>query len=444
MSVQQPNYYDILGLPSTATADQIKRRYRELARLYHPDVNPSAEAAKKILRVNQAYHILGDPDRRTVYDADRLLQQANERRARPEPAPAKQPGPQPGPRPAKGAPYGASRDTSRDASKEAPRVFYDGFGRSYTTNDASPRGSRPSPDRRNPAPQQQPTDMSVERLLTEAKLAFINRQFRQAQTLCQNAISINPREAVAHEILGDIFARQGDTERAQMSFAYAIQFNPKSHTAQVKLERLIRITAPQHNASNITYTQVRFAGDLPRPVPDAALGLLTILSGAVAVAAPTIVGLYPGNPYFDITGSFGLTSTFLFGSASTAVAVGILLALYGKMRPFAETLWKRSSDDTSSAFVPLSIILSLFALVWFYASFLVYLGIAVKRNRFSPSVLRIYAAAVGLMLLFAMIYHPAGSNGAAQQVFLFSGNLLFPSLLFGWVLGDSFRLRGRM
>src|SRR5690242_18901650 len=69
----QPNHYEALGLPTTATAEQIKRKYRELARRYHPDVNPSSEATQKIVSINQAYRILGDPERRAAYDAERAL-----------------------------------------------------------------------------------------------------------------------------------------------------------------------------------------------------------------------------------------------------------------------------------------------------------------------------------------------------------------------------------
>src|SRR5260221_7971831 len=86
----QPNHYEALGLPPTATAEQIKRKYRELARLYHPDVNSSPEASQKILSINQAYRVLGDPDRRAVYDAERSIAQPAPHTVRPS-APASTP-----------------------------------------------------------------------------------------------------------------------------------------------------------------------------------------------------------------------------------------------------------------------------------------------------------------------------------------------------------------
>lgn len=66
------NYYRILGLKSTAADDDIKRSYRTLAKRYHPDVNPSEEAARRFADINEAYTVLSDKQQRADYDA-RLL-----------------------------------------------------------------------------------------------------------------------------------------------------------------------------------------------------------------------------------------------------------------------------------------------------------------------------------------------------------------------------------
>ncbi|MDK7675884.1 J domain-containing protein [Weeksella virosa] len=63
------DYYKILGLDKSASADQIKKAYRKLARKYHPDLNPNnQDAATKFKELNEANEVLSDPEKRKKYD----------------------------------------------------------------------------------------------------------------------------------------------------------------------------------------------------------------------------------------------------------------------------------------------------------------------------------------------------------------------------------------
>jgi curved DNA-binding protein CbpA len=63
------NFYEVLGVPPSASQDEIKKAKRKLAKKYHPDKHPdNAEAAKKMRDVNDAYTVLSDPDKRHEYD----------------------------------------------------------------------------------------------------------------------------------------------------------------------------------------------------------------------------------------------------------------------------------------------------------------------------------------------------------------------------------------
>ncbi|MCC3154122.1 J domain-containing protein [Hymenobacter sp. BT770] len=63
------DYYKALGVEKTATAEQIKKAYRKLARQHHPDVNPNDKGAEqKFKEINEANEVLSDPEKRKKYD----------------------------------------------------------------------------------------------------------------------------------------------------------------------------------------------------------------------------------------------------------------------------------------------------------------------------------------------------------------------------------------
>ena len=63
------DYYKVLGVNKDATADDIKKAYRKLARKHHPDLNPDdKEAVKLFQQINEAHEVLSDPEKRKKYD----------------------------------------------------------------------------------------------------------------------------------------------------------------------------------------------------------------------------------------------------------------------------------------------------------------------------------------------------------------------------------------
>lgn len=65
-----PDYYTVFGLDISATKEQIKKRYRELAKKFHPDVNRSPDATSKMQEILEAYYILNDEEARSLYNKE--------------------------------------------------------------------------------------------------------------------------------------------------------------------------------------------------------------------------------------------------------------------------------------------------------------------------------------------------------------------------------------
>jgi curved DNA-binding protein len=66
--MQFRDYYEVMGVPREAKAEDIKRAYRRLARKFHPDVSKEADAEERFKELGEAYAVLKDPEKRAAYD----------------------------------------------------------------------------------------------------------------------------------------------------------------------------------------------------------------------------------------------------------------------------------------------------------------------------------------------------------------------------------------
>src|SRR5262249_55933144 len=71
---QTKDYYSVLGVPASASQDEVKKQYRKLAAKHHPDKNPNdPKAAERFKEISEAYQVLGDAEKRKQYDTMRSL-----------------------------------------------------------------------------------------------------------------------------------------------------------------------------------------------------------------------------------------------------------------------------------------------------------------------------------------------------------------------------------
>ncbi len=62
------DYYEVLGVSRNANENEIKKKFRQLAKVYHPDISKEDNAEEKFKEIQEAYEVLSDPDKRQNYD----------------------------------------------------------------------------------------------------------------------------------------------------------------------------------------------------------------------------------------------------------------------------------------------------------------------------------------------------------------------------------------
>lgn len=176
----EPTHYEVLGVRENATSDEIRRAYRRLVMRLHPDRSGDAKTTDRFVRVNQAYEVLIDPDRRRDYDAVLRIrrQQSSAFNQR-------------------------STHTSPTSSKTT-RVPY--------------------------------ADISAR--IAEAAGLLAQGKYERAAMVAQAVLRMNYRVAMAHAILGDVARAKQDFRTALKRYSLAIQFDPKNQTFQRQYESL--------------------------------------------------------------------------------------------------------------------------------------------------------------------------------------------------------------
>lgn len=388
LRMPERDYYEVLGLPPTATDEQIRRRFRELARKYHPDVNRSPDAEHRFKEITEAYRVLSSPSQRADYDMMRR-------------------------------------------SAQSARTGSNGF----TSPPPHARQSQ-RPRRRAGAQQQRPTsshtsytsqrsaEIEVQQLLQNAMLAYTRGNLREAKALAKQVLRLQRHNAQAYEILGDIYRLERRFEEAIAMFTCAVQCNPRSNSAQSKLDALLR--------------QRYFASGEPPPslsvdVLWARYGLLLGWTVVVMmVLSPWYLQLEADSTFQGIGFISRWSLTLVVLMLSAGVLSGALLALGHAVQPIAEVVWWPGRQAPKEGGIAVAGLLGILGIFAFYAAAFLYLLIASTQNAFHRTINRLLGVVVGLTIGFVIGFAPA-----RDQIALFAPNLLWLSVLCGWVFGDA-------
>lgn len=373
-------YYEILGVPRTATQEQIKKRYRQLVRRYHPDVAEDKVTARlAFLQINEAYKTLTNADRRVIYDAemDRQIAGATPRAAQ------------------------ARRPASTAYSRRPPAPG----------------------QRRTTRAQERP---AVDRLLRDAEVAFMRGQLSAAMDFARAVINLDARNARAHVILGDVYRMQGRADEAVSMYTVALQLDPRNADAMEKLDKAMRRSRKaQSSAASPERKQVFKTG-------------VGLISGSLGTFLLLTLAWSPGEPIpwlkehlpFIGTWSAMLITTFI----GMGVLTGFLLSMTESLRALDDELVFQTVSSGRHMSYPIGLILVLVNLFNFYAAVGIYTLVGIMQDAISGSVMKAFVATACLLAIIGVLY-PLGS----REVLIWGGNLVFPALLIGWAVGDAIK-----
>lgn len=398
-------HYETLGLPETASLEEIKKQYRTLARKYHPDVNPGKEAAQQFSSIAEAYRVLSDSEARRAYDAERALRQRQ--------AGVKPTGP--------------------------------------LNHPAAPR---PGP---KPPPQQPVTTATQEseRLVQQAQIAFTRGRMAEARSLAEQALRYNRKNAVGWEILGDVCRNQARYDDALRHYTMASQHDPRSATIQQKIERIARQPSGGSGGAG-GYTPTTPSRPTPmRPTPTRASGrpspvvenlsddkrpLLRLLAGFFGFFGALLVLIFTIalDKSARNTQILPIVTSWSWGYvaclALAGALVGSAMTITGMIRRIEDDLILTSGAGPRTA--PFGIFVIVLGLIFFWAAAILHLAIALLQESLTSSLLKLYGTIGLLTALFALFYTTPGGAG---QTLLLGGNVIFIGFVVGWLLGDFFR-----
>jgi curved DNA-binding protein CbpA len=390
-----PDHYQILGLTPDATVEEIHRRFRELARRWHPDIRKTPEATERFQEINEAHRILSDPVCRAQYDSERILQNARNARL------------------SASSNDEYSRESGKSSKKDHPASTASSSARSYS-----------SANSRHPSQQD-----TAEVLLSRAQRAFGRLSYREAESLCRQILRMNRRSAKAYELLGDIRRAGGRIDEALAMYSYALQLDANNVGLRSKFER----AAGRNSVKSVHHTHHDGSSRKARQsiVVEETGGLWTrnailLIGLTLAVYLSLSVAFFPAilAPDFLI---WHWDSLLLFTLFIGGMLGGLLIALYE--RP--------TSSQSESRFISLLILTTILSLVSFYLALLAAVAHALIIRCYSRRILKFFGAAGITFIVLASCTHTG-----YFRVFLLGGNISYPSVVIGSLIARKVRSGG--
>jgi len=246
------NYYEVMGLSRTATAIEVKKKYHELARQFHPDRAKDKELAARLFsQINLAYRTLIDDGRRSLYDAglqseemNALRQSAVSTQRAQQPAYQAQPVATP-PRPQQ--PIHAAQSTARTSQGATSQG-----ATAQAVRQPGPARPTPTAPLAGQAAPEMPNAATLEQWLDEANRAYFRNDRNAAGAIVNKLLKYNQKNADVLRLAGDIYADTGRRKEALTAYKKALAAQGPNLMIQEKINRLQSALSASSGGADLT------------------------------------------------------------------------------------------------------------------------------------------------------------------------------------------------
>jgi 4-hydroxybenzoate polyprenyltransferase len=264
-------------------------------------------------------------------------------------------------------------------------------------------------------------------------------RYRDAESLCRQALRLDRRNSAAYEILGDIHRARGEQDEAIAMYSYALQLNRNNRALREKFDRLVgQQTGPTfaNREADTRRARSRYSRKPQSPVEKKLAITLAVINGVggalvacmLAAVAITEATLARGPVYLE------WAPLLLIALSSSGWMCGFVLAVNRRIGRFFDELTGLEQGTGVKRGLPLGALTVVAAVISLYAGFLIYAGLGALRRFHSSSVLCAFGVSAAITVFFTMVAQSAGI-----YVLISGGGVVFLAFLVGWLVGDHFR-----
>jgi curved DNA-binding protein CbpA len=386
MAEESKTHYQVLGVRSKASPDEIRAAHRARVKELHPDRHGADQASPEFLAVQNAFEVLSDPARRTAYDA----QVAYEQRM-------------------------AAQREAAEASRARAEMARSGGA--VWDAPAAQEARREGPD--------------LDAQLRELDLLLKNKRWSDAEKLAAEIIKTSPRSPEAHGVLGDMARRREDYTAATKHYGFAAQYAPNT-------EKYIELYQEMADLAEKPRAQVSapVGGDAGVPSTggsNEAAPFMLVMS--VWILCLLTVGLMNDQGLGEV---FPVISEFSFGRILSALVAGITLGLWFNLGGAGGSFRAAARDGVGG---PSGLLIgSVIGLILFWPVIAFWLLYCAIKRVWDRAQIKFGVGVIVLALAFGAVGFMR-SPSLGTQLMLFAGGPILFAATITWAVTEPLRAR---